>query len=101
MMWCGTPEVQNNSSWSSAGRQGPPFFSTPLPARMWILPPPPPLPRHHQEQNLIPGQMCCSGAHAWDPISVFWGAVLHHSTVSGELGVVAVLSEAQPSSAEL
>lgn len=60
---------------------------------------------HHQAKNLIPGQMCCSGAQAWEPIcvcvavsdDVCWEAELF----SGEFGVVAVLSEAHPSSAVL
>lgn len=72
------PEVRNDSGWSSAGSGGvgggPPFFSSvPLPARMWILFPRHhhhPQHHHHQAQNLIPGQMCCSGAQAWEPICV-------------------------------
>lgn len=104
------PEVRNGSGWSWAGSGGigggPPFFSSvPLPARMWILfPPTPTHPQHHhqQAQNLIPGQMCCSGAQAWEPICVCVAALdLEAELSSGAFAVVVVLGEVQPSSAVL
>lgn len=78
-MWRSTPEVQNSSSWSSAGPGGggvvgvlpsSPFHF--LPGCGYCSP-------HHHAQNMIPGQMCCSGGQADLCVCV---AFLHHSTIS-------------------
>lgn len=53
-----------------------------------VLPPSPfhflPLcpPPNHQAQNLIPGQMCCSGGQARESISCVCAKVLHHLMIS-------------------
>lgn len=88
-MWCSAPEVRTAAvgPWKDrAGWRGSSLFLRSTPCQDVDTGPP-----RHQEQNSIPGQMCCSGSQAWEPVSLFCVAVLHHSTVSNSSLVSSVL----------
>lgn len=74
------PEVQNTSSWSSAGLRVPQGFCALLPARMWIpSPPPPPHTEFDPQADVLlqwsdtgADTLClCSSSALWD-LETFW-----------------------------
>lgn len=72
-MWCSGPEVQNSSSWSSAGSGSSSLLCATSCQDVDTVPP---------TQNLIPRQMCCSSGQPWEQILCVCVIIVCHMGIS-------------------
>lgn len=72
-MWCSGPEVQNSSSWSSAGSGSSGLLCATSCQDVDTVPP---------TQNLIPRQMCCSSGQPWEQILCVCVIIVCHMGIS-------------------